>query len=166
MKINRNIQNCEFPSWVLKQWKIIPRGGMRALPQNSVPSPRQVTFNDKSSFILSMKLVNKNYVHRSVRFIPKKFNVLQGSTRGQQFKCADVVNSSNTEIIFKTFTQSQCYGEYHCFHAKLTNDNLVEIHVGAPTPNVEHACLKPSFDLEVPYLLATLIPTDMGIYKP
>ena len=40
----------------------------------------------------------------------------------------------------------------------------MEIHVGAPTPNVEHACLKPSFDLEVPYLLATLIPTDMGIY--
>ena len=57
MKINKNIKNCEFPLWVLKQWKIIPRGGMRALPQNSVPSPRQVTFNEKSSFILSMKLV-------------------------------------------------------------------------------------------------------------
>ena len=97
-------------------------------------------------------------------FFLRHSTILQGSTRGQQFKCADVVNSSNTEIVVKTFTQSQCYGEYHCFHAKLTNDNFVEIHVGAPTPNVEHACLKPSFDLEVPYLLATLIPTDFGIY--
>ena len=61
------------------------------------------------------------------------------------------------------FTQSQCYGEYQCLHAKLTSDQFVEIHVGAPTPNIEHACLKPSFDLDVPYLLATLVPSDLDI---
>ena len=62
-----------------------------------------------------------------------------------------------------TFTQSQCYGEFQCLHAKLTSDQFVEIHVGAPTPNIEHACLKPSFDLDVPYLLATLVPSDLDI---
>ena len=35
--------------------------------------------------------------------------------------------------------------------------------MGAPTPNIEHACLKPSFDLDVPYLLATLVPTDLDV---
>ena len=35
--------------------------------------------------------------------------------------------------------------------------------MGAPTPNIEHACLKPSFDLDVPYLLATLVPSDIDI---
>ncbi len=61
----------------------------------------------------------------------------------------------------KTFTQSQCYGEYHCFHAKLdASNNFIDLHVGSPTPNIEHACLKPSFDPEVPYLMATLIPSD------
>jgi hypothetical protein len=35
----------------------------------------------------------------------------------------------------------------------------VDLHVGAPTPNVEHACLRPSFDIDVPYLLATLMQT-------
>ena len=62
-----------------------------------------------------------------------------------------------------TFTQSQCYGEFQCLHAKLTSDQFIEIHVGAPTPNIEHACLKPSFDLDVPYLLATLVPSDIDI---
>ena len=68
------------------------------------------------------------------------------------------MNATRNEIYVQTFTQSQCYGEYHCFHAKLTEDNFVEIHVGAPTPNIEHSCLKPSFDIDVPYLLATLVP--------
>ena len=68
------------------------------------------------------------------------------------------MNATRDEIYVQTFTQSQCYGEYHCFHAKLTEDNFVEIHVGAPTPNIEHSCLKPSFDIDVPYLLATLVP--------
>ena len=81
---------------------------------------------------------------------------------GQRFKCAQVVNATRNEIYVQTFTQSQCYGEYHCFHAKLTEDNFVQIHVGAPTPNIEHSCLKPSFDLDVPYLLATLVP-DMDM---
>jgi hypothetical protein len=79
--------------------------------------------------------------------------------RGQKFQCADIVSTSQDEIIVKTLTQSQCYGEYHCFHAKLKPDNLVDLHVGAPTPNVEHACLRPSFDIDVPYLLATLMQT-------
>ena len=35
--------------------------------------------------------------------------------------------------------------------------------MGAPTPNIEHACLKPSFDLDVPYLLATLVPSDLDV---
>lgn len=88
-------------------------------------------------------------------------SLVKGSPKGQKFKCARVVNATKNEIIVKTFTQSQCYGEYHCFHAKLNQGNLVDIHVGAPTPNIEHACLKPSFDLEVPYLLATLVPSNL-----
>ena len=49
--------------------------------------------------------------------------------------------------------------EYHCFHAKLNAEaGLVDLHVGSPVPNVEHACLKPSFDIDVPFLLATLMP--------
>ena len=66
-------------------------------------------------------------------------------------------------MFVQTFTQSQCYGEFHCFHARLTPDQFVEIHVGAPTPNRQHSCLKPSFDPDLPYLLATLIPTSHHI---
>ena len=58
MKIQRDGMNCQFPNWVLKQWKIIPRGGMRAMPQNSAPRPRQVTFPDLHSFILASQLVH------------------------------------------------------------------------------------------------------------
>jgi hypothetical protein len=51
------------------------------------------------------------------------------------------------------------FREYHCFHAKLNEDaGLVDLHVGSPTPNVEHACMTPSFDIDVPFLLATLMP--------
>ncbi len=51
------------------------------------------------------------------------------------------------------------YREYHCFHAKLNAEaGLVDLHVGSPVPNVEHACIKPSFDIDVPFLLATLMP--------
>ena len=59
LKKRRQNSNCEFPNWVLNQWQIIPRGGMRALPQNSAPKPRQVTFKDKSSFLLASELVCK-----------------------------------------------------------------------------------------------------------
>ena len=90
-------------------------------------------------------------------------NLLQGSSHGQRFKCAQVVNATRNEIYVQTFTQSQCYGEFHCFHAKLTPDNFVEIHVGAPTPNIEHSCVRPSFDVDIPYLLATLVPNVMEI---
>lgn len=89
--------------------------------------------------------------------------MLQGSSHGQRFKCAQVVNATRNEIYVQTFTQSQCYGEFHCFHAKLTPDNFVEIHVGAPTPNIEHSCVRPSFDVDIPYLLATLVPNVMEI---
>ena len=40
-----------------------------------------------------------------------------------------MINATANEIIVQTFTQSQCYGEFHCFHAKLTQDDFVEIHV-------------------------------------
>ena len=66
MKIQRNGMNCQFPNWVLKQWKIIPRGGMRAMPQNSAPRPRQVTFPDLHSFILASQLVGSTQINPNI----------------------------------------------------------------------------------------------------
>ena len=63
--------------------------------------------------------------------------------------------------LFKMLPNSaQCLGEYHCLHAKLSpNSNTVTIHLGAPTPHIEHSCVPPSFDEFVPYLKATLVPS-------
>ncbi len=135
---HKEISNCQFPDWVTQNtWKVIPRGGIRPEAVNDQQQQsRQVSFPNQRSFILGA----------------------EGTNFGQKFKCAQIVNSSSNEVYVQTFTQSQCYGEYHCFHATLTEDNFVEIHVGAPTPNIEHSCLKPSFDISVPYLLATLVP--------
>lgn len=33
------------------------------------------------------------------------------------------------------------------------------VHLGAPTPHIEHSCVPPSFDETVPYLRATLVPS-------
>lgn len=142
-KMNRNVGQCSFPDWVAanqQSWKIIPRTGL--IPSGDSPKPRQVFFPDLSSFILGS----------------------ESAQQGQTFRCAAVVNSTASEVFVKTFTKSQCYGEYHCFHAKLSPSDdanplgLVDLHVGAPCDNEEIACVKPYLDIDVPYLLATLVP--------
>ena len=36
------------------------------------------------------------------------------------------------------------------------------MHLGAPTPHLEHACRPPSFDDQVPFLKSALIPLQSG----
>jgi hypothetical protein len=59
-KLDRGLAQCHFPSWVSsnkKAWKIIPRGGMRSLPQANIgPQPSQVFFPDTTSFILGSEV--------------------------------------------------------------------------------------------------------------
>ena len=57
-KVTRDVTNCDFPMWVRgKTWKVVPRGGMRALPNmNADNKPRQVSFTDQNSFILGTEV--------------------------------------------------------------------------------------------------------------
>lgn len=133
-------KSCEFPDWVTApdSWKIIPQSGLRLMEDSG---SRVVNFASKSSF----KLSTSDQVDR-----------------GQIFSCAKILRKTSNEVMLQTFTQSQCYGEYHCFHSLLDpQTNTAQLHVGAPSHNIEHSCVTPNFDPEVPFLMATVIP----IYK-
>ncbi|XP_023335265.1 uncharacterized protein LOC111706586 isoform X2 [Eurytemora carolleeae] len=129
-------ENCEFPAWVQSSptWQIIPQGGMRLNEQG----PRLVEITSSGSFRLGV-----------------------GDGTGQTFSCAKVLKSTKDEVMLQTFSQSQCYGEYHCFHALLSSSTgTIKLHVGAPSPNIEHSCVIPSFDPDVPFMMATIIPAN------
>ena len=65
------------------------------------------------------------------------------------------------EVQVQVFTQSQCLGSYQCLAARLQDDR-VQLQLGAATPNIEHSCVPPSFDPQLPFLLATLVPAQPG----
>merc|ERR1711874_112913 len=78
---------------------------------------------------------------------------------GQQFSCAKILKNVPNEVMLQTFTQSQCYGEYHCFHSVWDPEtSTAQLHVGAPSHTIEHSCVAPNFDPDVPFLIATVIP--------
>ena len=56
------------------------------------------------------------------------------------------------EVQVQVFTQSQCLGSYQCLAARLQGDR-VQLQLGAATPNIEHSCVPPSFDPQLPLLL-------------
>ena len=55
----------------------------------------------------------------------------------------------------------QCLGSYQCLEAVRTRDS-VKLHLGAPTPHLEHSCVPPNFDDDVPFLKATLVQSGAG----
>eukprot|EP00090_Calanus_glacialis_P044755 TRINITY_DN8019_c0_g1_i2.p1 TRINITY_DN8019_c0_g1~~TRINITY_DN8019_c0_g1_i2.p1 ORF type:complete len:294 (-),score=55.97 TRINITY_DN8019_c0_g1_i2:37-918(-) len=129
-------ESCQFPDWLVgpQKWQIIPQSGSSFARSG----PKDLLFNSASSFQMS-------------------------SGDGgfpQEFSCSKRLKESSTELQVQIFSQSQCLGEYHCLHAKFSpNSNTVTIHLGAPTPHIEHSCVPPSFDEFVPYLKATLVPS-------
>lgn len=131
-------ENCEFPDWVTthQSWQIIPQSGLRLTEDG----PRQVTITTSGSFSLGA-----------------------GEHLGQKFSCAKILEKNSMETKLQMFSQSQCYGEYHCFHGKYSPEtNSILLHVGAPTPTIENSCQAPAFDPEVPFLRITLLPANIS----
>jgi len=127
-------QSCDFPSWLTQsQWQIIIQGGTITSERTT---PTQLMFNTSSSFQL----------------------MFGERENGQEFSCSKVVSTSRSKVMLHLFSQSQCQGAYQCLQAELHSDS-VTLHLGAPTPHLQHSCLAPSFDQEVPFLKATLVQT-------
>ena len=58
----------------------------------------------------------------------------------------------------------KCLGSYQCLHATRSHQsNTVNIHLGAPTPHLEHSCVPPALDQELPFLKSALIPSQGNI---
>ena len=82
-----------------------------------------------------------------------------------------IQNSELFRIMLKTlylaqtsqqqFSPWQCLGSYQCLEAVRTRDS-VKLHLGAPTPHLEHSCVPPNFDDDVPFLKATLVQSGAG----
>ena len=58
----------------------------------------------------------------------------------------------------------ECLGSYQCLHAKRSHHSTtVNLHLGAPTPHLEHSCVPPAMDEEVPFLRSALIPAQSNV---
>ena len=58
----------------------------------------------------------------------------------------------------------ECLGSYQCLHAQRSHQSAtVNIHLGGPTPHLEHSCLPPAMDEEVPFLKSALIPSQSNV---
>ena len=62
------------------------------------------------------------------------------------------------------FSQAKCLGSYQCLQAtRSPHSTTVNIQLGAPTPHLEHSCVPPAMDEEVPYLKSALIPAQSNV---
>ena len=85
------------------------------------------------------------------------FNLMFGGEQfTQDYSCSKVISETSTEAKYQLFSQSQCLGSYQCFQVTKKGSS-VRIHLGAPTPHLEHSCVPPNFDDNVPFLKATLV---------
>lgn len=85
------------------------------------------------------------------------FNLMFGGEQfTQDYSCSKVLTETPTEAKFQLFSQSQCLGSYQCLQVTQKGTS-VRIHLGAPTPHLEHSCVAPNFDDTVPFLKATLV---------
>ena len=105
------------------------------------------------------------------------FNLMFGGEQfTQDYSCSKVLTKTPTEAKFQLFSQSQvlyrqmynidnicktyvtlqCLGSYQCLQVTKKGTS-VQIHLGAPTPHLEHSCVAPNFDDNVPFLIATLV---------
>ena len=112
------------------------------------------------------------------------FNLMFGGEQfTQDYSCSKVLSETQNEAMFQLFSQSQvhtgiqgiyyyspstkgvhkscniifkCLGSYQCLQVTKKGSS-VKIHLGAPTPHLEHSCVPPNFDDNVPFLKATLV---------
>ena len=78
-----------------------------------------------------------------------------------------VCRESETEVRIQLFSQAKCLGSYHCLHAQRSlHSTTVNIHLGGPTPHLEHSCVPPAMDEVVPFLKSALIPSNSNMTRP
>ena len=69
-------------------------------------------------------------------------------------------------ICYQSWAQSFPWTTSAITQKRKQEQDTISIHLGAPTPHLEHSCVAPSFDNDVPFLRATLVKSGFRIQKP